>query len=79
MALRVDLEWTSACTGLALGQGEVPGGTGQGQIDPRSLDFNLGEVGYKSWEQKLKKKKKPIFFSVLHILALSFALLTPEP
>ena len=46
MALRVDLEWTSACTGLALGQGEVPGGTGQGQIDPRSLDFNLGEVGY---------------------------------
>ena len=46
MGLMADMEWTSACTGLAPGQGEVPrwhrSGTDRSQIP--GLQFRGGEV-----------------------------------
>lgn len=65
MALMADIEWTSACTGLAPGQGEVPrwhrSGTDRSQIP--GLQFRGGEVGIRAGNKSLKKKKKKSPFS----------------
>lgn len=64
MALMADIEWTSACTGLAPGQGEVPrwhrSGTDRSEIP--GLQFRGGEVGIRAGNKSLKKKKKKAHF-----------------
>lgn len=60
-----------------------PGGTGQGQIDPRSLDFNLGRWGIRAGNKSLCLfflKKAHFLFSSLYFDSVSCTgLLTPEP